>query len=355
MINPFHLFFVIIFGVCIAAGSDAFSQSRVTISPECLSDRMNVDLRISLNQLLNWNESIAMSTLRNFYPGLSQKDLAQVQISIEDFGPQKKYRGFYSHDSDKNRGVIRLDCERGSIMYWPALFAHEVAHHLNENKNLSSWMDEMLAQLVEAQASPFFSYPRFDFIKSSAIVPSFFSPEKPFSSSAMYAANMLFGFYISENFRGYRLFQTLTHDVNTLNDFAQRLRDYTVDQSQFDWIRDHLSAEDLIRFFALALNINLPTRNGGTLYVVPGWSGFAKGALISQKGNYFIEPGGSLRLSSDLAQQISESQNLTVYRILKNQKDFKIQKVADPVDGDWAENYVLLVNTSLTEYLEVDI
>ncbi len=332
-------------------------NASIEIRSQCLN--FENDIRSSLKTLLQ-DDSVVFSTLKIFYPKRDLSILAKVPIIIEDFGPQKQYRGFYGlHEGDQKKS-LQLDCALGSRLVWSGLLAHEYAHILNEQQNLSSWMDEMLAQLIEINASPFYPYPRTDILKNHAMTPSFFSADKPFKTSEAYASNMLFGVYISQNFRGYRAYQELNHNIQSVDQFAASLKKYTEDQAQFDWIRDHISGENLIIYFNLALNVNRVTKNGSYLYAVPGWNGFSKESLISQSGKYFIEPGGSLRMSAAMVEQSAKADTISkiapIYRVLKNENEFKIQNPQDDYDASkWTENFLVLINTSLNNYLQVDI
>jgi hypothetical protein len=344
-------------GAGLFAGSFAYSQ-EIVMTPQNLSQcraRTEFEMRSDLEKTLHSENSFALSTLHNFYPDFRSSQLRELKISVQNLNTKNGYRGFYKSHQGSGKKEILLDCALGSVLSWPSLLAHEITHALNENRRLVSWMDEMLAQIVEVNASPYVSYPKFDTIKRLNVIPSFFPDEKPFKSSQTYATNLLFGLYISENFRGYKAFQMLNHDILNLNDFATRLKKFTLGQAQFDYIREQISAENLIQYYVLALNINLPTRNGGTLYQIPGWSGFASDALIQASGSYIIEPGGFARISHALEDKLPKSLLVPVYRILKTKNTFKIQNAQDPVLGSWDENFFVLINTSLDQYLEVEL
>lgn len=340
---------------CSLAGQHCFSQT-IEIEEELTCPSMTPkEMKSFLRSLLNWKGSRTISVLKSFYPDLKQSELLRLQIVVKDFGLDKTYRGFYAHKNVKNEAVIYLDCSRGSIMSWESLLAHEIAHHLNSKRNLAPWMDEMLAQLVEVNANPLYPFPRIQVLKDLFVVPGFFPTERPFQATESYAMNLLFAMYISENFRGFRAFQSLNQDIFSMDDFSRKLKEYASHETQFDWIRDAISPKSLIRHFGLAMNINLPTRNGGTVFKVPGWSGFEKESLLAKKGTYYVQPGGFVRISSIFGSSLMATSGVEVYRILKDGQQFLIQPVDQKVVGQWSENFLVLINTSLTDYLELSL
>jgi hypothetical protein len=268
------------------------------------------------------------------------------------------FRSFYLPPQQNLPAMISLDCSQSSRLSWPALLSHETVHHLNHDRHLAPWIDEMLAQVVEVRAAAAYPTPRFESLRTRVLVPSFFARDKVFTSSPQYAVNMLFGLYISQNFGGARLFPSLTQNVQTLSDLAKLVRTSTEGQNQFDWIRNYVTPRGLIRHFNLALNINLPTLNQGSIYQVPGWYGFEVSTEVQKPGRYYIEPGGSLRISKKWAEDFSDhdkNSSWDVYRILKNGMTFKIQDSNEPVSGDWDQNYLMIINGSESDYFQVDL
>lgn len=254
--------------------------------------------------------------------------------------------------------TISLDCSLISRLSWPALLSHETVHHLNHDRHLAPWVDEMLAQVTEMRASAAYPTLRFETLRRQGVVPSFFARDKVFSDSQQYAVNMLFGLYLSQNFGSSDVFQFLTEDIQSLSDLARKVSAYTTGKNEFDWIRPYLTARGLIRHFTLALNINLPTLNGGNIFQVPGWQNFTSDSEIQTPGTYYVEPGGSLRVSKKWAPLFANhDKNVSwdVYRILKQDRAFKIQNPDEPITGKWAQNYLVLINGSETEYLKIDL
>lgn len=363
--TKFALSFLFYLGVGLGTGSSALAQSiqlDSSIAHASCQRFTRQEMKTQLQSLLS-PESVSLRILKNFFPDFSTRDLSGLNIRVENFGEDKLYRAFFTPGSNSQSGTIRLDCSLGSVLSWPSLLAHELAHFHGEDRNLSSWMQELLAQVIEVNASPYYNFERFNTLRDKNRILSFFSEEKPFQNHETYAVNMMFGLYISQNFNGSPVYKSLNRDIQTLEDFTKKLRQFTVGNSQFDWIRESLTPEHLIRHFALAMNINQTTRNGGTIYKIPGWRGFLPETLISKSGSYPVEPGGHLRLHSkywDKFQAALASQggtgDLSIYHIHKTNDQFRVQEIHSPIpDLNATESFMIIVNTSLSQNYLIEL
>jgi len=313
-------------------------------------------VQAKLSNLLNSSESVMISSIRTVLPNFKISDLNDLTILIDSFGKATSaFRSFYIHPKVNSPAAISLDCAPASRASWSGLLGHEIIHHLNHNRNLSSWMDEMLSQVVEVRASMAFPYPRVQTLQNISNIPGFFAADQTFKSSEQYATNLLYGMYLSQNFGGSEVFQFLNRNVVSLADLAGGLLRFTEGKSQYDYIRNHINGKGLIRNFALALNINQPILNGGSVYQVPGWTGFSSSSVIKKSDQYNVAAGGFLRLDGSMQLKTAENSSLEIYRILKTPTAFKIQNPSEPIDGNWSENILLLINTSETESLNIQI
>jgi hypothetical protein len=72
------------------------------------------------------------------------------------------------------------------------------------------------------------------------------------------------------------------------------------------------------------------------------------------KGSVILAPGSSVRISSSLISKLSAlPPELEAYRILKSGFKFRILKLSEPVIEKWESDHVVLINTSLSQKLEV--
>ncbi|MFS4460155.1 hypothetical protein [Bdellovibrio sp. HCB2-146] len=305
----------------------AFSEAL----PHCAEPIQKLDGYLS--EFVVRPESYVRKALSKFVANVSDSSFTNVRIFFDFFGTRSKmYRSFYVHPRELVDASISLDCSRLSKYALPVLVGHELIHHLNHDRDLSPWIDEMMAQQVEAEIA---EGPLFDLhenISHDSQVLSFFAREMPFKNSKEYAINSLFGSFVSSRY-GAAVFRAIPNGTQSLGDFAVVLK---------------TEPRLLIRQFVLSLNSG---------FEIPGWGGFAKSALIEKPGTYHLESGGFLRIdskwSSNFVQPISTS-SLEVYRVLKSGKNTKIQSVLEAVSGKWNENFLLLINTSETEQFEIE-
>lgn len=319
-------------------------------------------IRFELARLLNWNESSAIKALQSYKPSLSSTDFHNLRFLVDYLEESSTHRGFYIATQGDQPAMISLDCQRASQLSWPSIWAHEMAHHLNFEKNLAPWVDEMIAQILEVRAGHIYPSERIDRLRTLQNTPSFFASPTGFHDSQEYAINLLFGLYISSHFGGLELISSLDDRIKTPSNLAEHMKKFLHDKPQWDWIRESLTGANLIRYFALAMTIHQPLQNRSSFYQVPGWKGFEKWSEPDQKSftSNIISPGGFLRLSSKWAtavvQLVSTYPDLTAYRILKNPQEFKIQTpLTTEVQAYWEEDFLLLINTSETQYYQVSM
>lgn len=309
-------------------------------------------LHYEMSRLLSPQESLAFSAIKHFYPDLTRPKIAHalthLRILIDNFGENStRSRSFYLPVQTNLPATIVLDCQMESRQAWDGILAHELTHHLNAGRNLAPWIDEMLAQRVEAETSGWFASARIRTLESAALVPSFFARGKTFQNSKQYAVNILFESYIEQTLGGISSIQSFTKNAQHLEDLAKGIHRESVGKPQFDYIRDFINSRGLIVNFALALNISQPILNHGTLYQVPHWFGFSPSALAEKNHEYTIEPGGFLRLDATALGSLSlrGKSSFEIYRILKKSYEFKIQKADESINGNWPENFLILINT----------
>lgn len=341
------------------------------------------DLNYEFSRLFHFTESPMMSHLSQLYPEITDnllKKIPPLQILVDSISSyvwsgdkkdkpqlhtQKTLRGIYLSKKENkiSHDQIVLDCEFDSRKSWPSIFSHEMAHHMNQNKNLASWMDELLAQYLEIRSANQFPMARLKVLENQAVVPSFFSAQKLFQSSEVYAVNLLFSMYLTENFGGSKLMATLTKDIQNLTDLSQKTLAFVDDQVQFDYVKKAISPKGHIRHFAMALNINAFDAKNTSIYKISKWNGFATSALINKKQNFNLEPGGFARINKNLISdsqfQNWQSKDIEIYRLQKQGPFFKIisakQSLLSQTERTWDEDFYLLINVSETQALTIDL
>jgi hypothetical protein len=341
------------------------------------------DLNYELSRLFNFNESPMMSYLSQLYPEITDnllKKISPLQILVDSISsytwsagnkdkpqlyPHKTLRGIYLSKKENKISYdqIVLDCDLVSRQSWPSLFSHEMAHHMNRNRNLASWMDELLAQHLEVKSANQFPVARLKTLENSAVVPSFFSSQKLFQSSEVYAVNLLFGLYLNENFGGSKLIATLTNNIQNLTDLSQRMLEFIEGQIQFDYVKKAISSKGLIRHFVLAVNVNAFDSKNTSIFKISKWNGFKPSALLTEKQSFSLEPGGFARVHKDLISNSRfvswASKDVEIYRIQKQGPFFKIitakQFSASQDEKVWEEDYFLLINVNETQAMKIDL
>jgi hypothetical protein len=316
-----------------------------------------VDLENELHDFLERPDSEVLLTLKKFFPSFLAKDLKSVQIFFDSFGSlAQAFASFYIPAQKNLKPTISLDCSQQYKFLTPSLLGHELAHHFNSKRGLSPWIDEMIAQMTEIRIKGSFSLERYEAIRNSYAMPSFFAREKAFKSTHEYGINALFGAYLMENYGGAEVLSAIPNGTKTLSQLSQAVVQFSKGKKDLDWIRPYMGPRALIRHFNLALNINLPSVNGGKIFKVPGWRGFAYGTTIKKVGSYIIEPGGSLRLDPMWGpdfKNFTNSSSLELYRVLIAGNQYQIATIDEAVNGYWEQNFLVLINTSETEYTEI--
>lgn len=337
------------------SGVDAYVFEKAAL--KC--GRSSAELSNQLQDLIERSDSPVISSLQDLFPKFSGRDLKGMQILFDSFGSLvSAFRSFYIPAQQNLKATISLDCARESRYLVPSLLGHELVHHLNQGRNISPWIDEMLAQIIEVRINGEFPLNRYDVLARAPQAPSFFARDKTFKSTQEYAINALFGSYISQNFGGVEFLGSLPAGTRTLSDFTRALKKFTTGRGEYNWIRDYLNPQALIRHFVLALNVNMSGLNGSSIFQVPGWNGFSSETVVKSPGSFAIEPGGFLRVSAKWSEKLKALSNaapLEVYRVLKTGVQFKIQNLPEAVTEEWAENTLVVINTSETEYFEIQL
>jgi len=322
-------------------------------------DREQIELENELHDLLDRSDSPVLSALETLFPRFKVQSLNSVQVLFDSFGKlAEAFASFYIPAQAKIQPTISLDCSRATKFSIPALLGHELAHHLNSQRELSPWIDEMLAQMTEVRIRNSFSTERYEDLQNSYQVPSFFARDKAFKSTHEYGINALFGAYLLENFGGPAVLAALPKGTKTVTDLSRAVLKFSQTKKSLDWIRQYITPRSMIRHFNLALNINLPSINGGKIFTVPGWNGFHPNAVIKKTGSYILEPGGSLRLDPMWAPDfvnLPKSSSLEIYRVLTGGNQYQILNLGESSDGYWEQNFLVLINTSETDYVEITL
>jgi len=304
------------------------------------------DVQFQLSQIFNKNESGVLGSLQKFFGEFSESKFQNLRVIVDSFGAASNdFRSLYLRPQQNMPATISVDCNVHSRRVWAGTMAHELVHHFNRDQNLSVWVDEMLAQVLEVDNSLEFPEPRIQKLTRNPVTASFFTDEPTLHSSEQYASNLLFGLYLRQLF-GTNVFKEFRSSVRSLDDLSDRLIAYAEQKGEFHWLRGYLTPRSLIRHFHLALSLNAPILNGGSVFIMPRWQGFQKNTELSQ-GSVRLEPGSSVRLSSSLALKLpSLPVGVEVYRILKNGMKFKILKSSEQPSGNWDSDHLVLINTS---------
>jgi len=304
------------------------------------------EVQFRLSQILNRNESAVIGSLQKYFGHFSEEKFQGLRVLVDYFGiASSHFRSLYVPPQKNMPATISIDCDSHSRRVWSGMMAHEMVHHLNRDQNLSVWVDEMLAQVLEVDNSPDFPEPRIQKLASNPVTASFFTDQSVFHSSEQYASNLLFGLYLRQLF-GIQVFKEFRNSVYSLDDLSERLIAYADQRGELDWLRGYLTPKSLIRHFHLALSLNAPILNGGSVFIMPRWQGFQKSSELSQ-GQVRLEPGSSVRLISAFALKLpSLPPGIEVYRILKSGHRFKILKLTEQPHGSWDSDHLVLINTS---------
>jgi hypothetical protein len=313
------------------------------------------EAQFRMSQIFQFQQSSVMGNLRAYFPGFVESDLKGLQVLVDDFGSARNsFRSFYlKPQHGVLNATISVDCDSTSQSFWDAYIAHELTHHLNKDRGLSQWLDEMLAQQVEIQNTMTFPVARTEVLRNSPWVPGFFS-DNVFQDSQKYAVNLLFGLYVKQLF-GEKFFKQIPNGTKSVADFSLVLQKYISGKPDFAWAKEIVTPAGLIRHFQLAMAINAPMQNGTNFFKINFWSGF-DGAVFTS-GSAHLFPGSALRVSTaDFIAGVGKKtlpSNLEAYRILKNGWQFKIVKANEVVRESWPVDFVILINTSETQTFDI--
>lgn len=302
-----------------------------------------------LENALHPSRSTIWETLQALLPSFAVQSLKGLQILFDSFdGLTQEFRSFYLPHQAQIQPTLVIDCSSATIHNAAGFLGHEFVHHFNAKRNLAPWIDEMIAQLAEIRIHQSYPEHRYFLLSQQATTPSFFAREKTFQSSEQYAVNSLFGFYIASNYGGANMIAAIPSGSRTLTDFTDALLTYRLKHPELKFVTQNLRPRDLIRQFALAMNINQETRESETLYKVPGWKGFPLETIAIEGGLHVIEPGGFLRVHKKWADRLSQLPDslLEIYHIRKSFQGFEVTKLGDASPKIWEEDYLLLINTS---------
>ena len=78
----------------------------------------------------------------------------RVLVVVDDFGDNREvFSSFYARAAGpETLRILALDCARENRREWAALLVHEMVHALLDGAHYPAWIEEGLAQVLEAQA-----------------------------------------------------------------------------------------------------------------------------------------------------------------------------------------------------------
>lgn len=311
-----------------------------------------------LSELLDPNNSVVFAMLKNFFAGNYKNNFSDLIITVDNLKADVHSRPAFFIPDIHEKSMIVLDCSKKSYQSWKALLAHELVHYMNKGRKFSPWMDEMLAQVIESEASYGLPYQRINSLKNSKLVPSIAGDASPHSHQE-YGVNLLFGRYLYNLF-GASLFKQLGSGVANFSELALKISQFIEPRQEFHWLKKLGSERNLMNHFHLALNINRNILNGGKVFRVPGWSGFSESIKPLSAGQALeliakMNRGESFGLSLEEFRNLLEVSslenlsvlNLAIFQILKNDDEFSLQKIEDlhfgSVPAKFKQSHFLLI------------
>jgi hypothetical protein len=212
-------------------------------------------------------------------PATSALATMRIVIAIDSFAEGRlQFASFHLPNfPEPGSFYIGLDCHPISRNYWKHSLAHELTHVLNTRLKITSWADEMAAQLVEDASGGNLPLQSVGRLASAARIPYLFDTGQPFVNSSTYGLVYLFGSYLTsiggrelvQAFLGYR-----THPKCVQTDFYEaavcRAHAYLTSRDGRWDFAEKMTPKGLLRHFAIALTLNHRAERD---YYIPFWSG----------------------------------------------------------------------------------
>jgi hypothetical protein len=302
-------------------------------------------------------------------------------ILVASLGQGREYYSsfFIEKMPGLKRPTIILDCDSIARRYWEPELAHELAHAWNFARGLPPWTNEMIAQLVEADAGgarPERSLERFHAELSVAEagtdprpIPPLLTQSRLPESSKAYAFNYLFGKYLLTRWGGWETLRAMIAPVDSTSSASAAQKACAKLSTSFERMTclgglslaargfekklvDRMTAQGLLRYFAIATILNSPLER---LYSIPRWSGMGAQAAREPHPGTMLEPGqfwfAPVKREDETGQRFNA--NLEVYRVRYSSSKFRIiprekGPDANPEGQEWPEEMMLILNTGST-------
>jgi hypothetical protein len=289
---------------------------------EAAAHSCGLDLALAARSLetLLLPESKVWSALSNvFDTPIEQLRTHPARLLLDDFGERPRgYRSFFLRAQKPSAPpAIVLDCRRPEG--WEPALAHEIVHALLVGTDVPSWLDEMVAQLVETEAGGTAPEKSLDRLGTLAVLPVVFQTHRPLPSSESYAVNALLGRYVFARHGWTGVREMLNGKSHMPGARSERglLRNFAVAAS--------LRQKDVVAYEIPGLERRTEPPTG-----LPEWSSVL-GVLASSQ---------ILRLSATSSSAIARS-GLEAYRVVSWEYGFKIfpltRKEPKDLDGQLAD------------------
>jgi hypothetical protein len=207
-----------------------------------------------------------------------------VTIVVDNFGFKRNiFRSFHiaqvEVDGEETQ-LIALDCSSLARADWLPSLAHELTHALFARRNLPSWFDEALAQLVEREVDGRIPQLNAQAFTRANEIPPLMVDQAPLPSGSTYALAYLFGEYIKSRWGGWETLRAMARTDNRerlqgfdfLTTAARNAQKSLGERRTPDRaVIERTTAKGFLRFFAAALAIHSQTQS---VYNIPGWRGW---------------------------------------------------------------------------------
>jgi hypothetical protein len=294
----------------------------------------------------------------------------RVNILIDDFS---EYGGavpiFGSYYFRSRTPLIALDCSGGRRQYWVSSLAHELVHAAFDGRNVDSWWEEAIAQMVENSAHGPQPVLTLKTLASPSDLPPLFDQRRPLGSRQSYALSYLFARYLEQQAGGWRVLRAMSgfdpENASMCETGAgfffkaaclgRQKAEALLSESSLSTADapmlapEKITVQGLLRFFYVALAMNDPATPH---YSVSGWKGLKLSRLQSTPGK--LEAGQAQILNPDtpLAQIPA---GYEVYRIQSDRKgNFRILPRDEMQDAELSRSpFVPVLDVILVMNLEM--
>lgn len=320
----------------------AYILSRALESSSLEHEKIQTEL-----DLLFKENGRVLKAVRNLFPDISTLlPRLSLDLILDDYSSFKNtnpylFRSFHLRKSTVYpRSMISLDTSGRTRSYWGPLLAHEIVHAMLEDSGLPIWVEEMLAQLVEAEAAGADPQTRIKTLQSVEFFPALFESRRPLRSTESYALLFLFGRYLKNNFGGWRGLRSLVNE--SCGGILNSLNEWDVDEvlcrlQKSGAIADPLVAEratrkGLLRHFYSALILNTKSERSKGLFFHPNWNGFLQLPRARKAEPLILKPSQAIRVDGEyIALMWSHlSHGLELYRYIKYNSQYRVFEKSDP-------------------------